>query len=155
MIWHESHIRELALFLGVWFYVVYPLVKLLSYAAWCHWSAAYLEIKPGRSAFKDGLLRFAIGLAFGGAAYLIVVSLSAETLSRLQDRASPRVYYVAAFVPLRWVEWWIMERVIAVRPGGLLTTSRGSAWWRAGGVLVSFASDAPLFFLAGILGVIA
>ena len=81
MFWHAHHVSGLASLIRVWFYAVYPLIKLLAYVAWCHWGAAFLDVKPGRSAFKDGGIRFAIGLAFGGAVYLIAGALGAETIS--------------------------------------------------------------------------
>ena len=155
MFLHTQHIAGLTALLGAWLYGVYPLVKLLAYAAWCHWGGGYLDLKPGRSALKDGLIRFAIGLAFGGAVALAAAALGDDRITRLYDHVRPGMVYLAVFLPIRWTEWWIMERVMTHRPGPLIRTSRRELEWRVGGILTSFASDAPLFLLVGFLGVIA
>jgi hypothetical protein len=155
MFWHAHHVSGLASLIRVWFYAVYPLIKLLAYVAWCHWGAAFLDVKPGRSAFKDGGIRFAIGLAFGGAVYLIAGALGAETISWVYDRVGRSAAYIAVFTPIRWVEWWIMEHLMAREPDPLTRVSRRTLCWRAGGILTSFASDAPLFLLVSFLGAIA
>jgi hypothetical protein len=156
MIWQDHRAAaELTALIGVWLYLICPLVKLLAYCGWCRWGKAFLEAKPGLSALKDGLLRFAIGLAFGGAVYLIASALGPESLSRLYDRMGRNAVYVSVFVPIRWVEWWIMEHVMARNPGRLFHVTRGTLSWRAGGMLVSFATDVPLFALVSFLGAIA
>ena len=155
MFLHTQHSAGLTLWLGAWLYGAYPLVKLLAYAAWCRWGAFYLELKPGNSSLKNGAIRFLIGLAFGAAVSLVVLALGDSRLARLYDHARPGAVYLAVFLPIRWVEWWIMERIMARRPGHLILASRRELWWRAGGILVSFASDAPLFLLVGLLAVIA
>ncbi|MFI5345985.1 MAG: hypothetical protein ACHQ51_06390 [Elusimicrobiota bacterium] len=155
MFWHVRHAAGLISFLVVWLYGVYPLIKFLVYAGWCRWGEKFLEVEAGRSALKDGAIRFLIGMAFGGAVYLLAGFLGAETVSGLYDRFGRGTVYVAVFAPIRWVEWWIMERLLARRPGGLFHAERGQLYWRAGGVLASFASDAPLFLFVSFVSAIA
>ena len=154
MFWHTNRIAGLSFYLGVWLYAVYPLVKLFAYVAWCHWGAVYLDVKPV-SAFKDGLIRFLIGLAFGAMVYLTAVALGPERLSWIYDRIRPSVVFILVFTPIRWVEWWIMEHVMTGKPDRLLLVSRGPLFWRIGGILTSFASDIPLFLFVGFIGAIA
>ena len=44
---------------------------------------------------------------------------------------------------------------MAREPDPLTRVSRRTLCWRAGGILTSFASDAPLFLLVSFLGAIA
>ncbi len=155
MFWHASRDADLAAFLRIWLYVVYPLIKLLAYVAWCRWGASFLDAKPGLSAWKEGAIRFVLGLAFGGAVSLAAVALGADALAWLYGRLGRTAVYVAVFTPLRWAEWWIMERFMAREQGPLFHPTRRTLFWRAGGILTSFASDAPLFLLVSFIGAIA
>lgn len=128
---------------------LYALLKFAAYSGWC-WVGLSL-FQPGkerrlRKALLLGAARLLMGLAFGAAIYLLATLVAA--VSRSQVAA-----YLLVYVPVRWVEWAILEAFI--HPGargfngfffGAGETSRG---WRARGILVSCLADIPVIASVG------
>ena len=118
-------------------FVAYATAKLLAYAAWCALGLRIVgaEASP-RAAFRLGIIRWCIGLAFGIIIFFAVGSIEAQqTASR----------YFAIYTPTRVVEWAIIAFLIVVRRN-LGGTSRSKlvlllAIWCIGGIGVSFVTD--------------
>ncbi len=112
-------------------YVLYVAVKLISYIAWCWvglrlWRAGSTSLL---SAAGFGILRLAIGVAFGVAIFLVVPTQPEDVIWK----------YVVIYTPVRVVEWFIMALII----GGASDnqTILDSVLWCLGGIVVSFAAD--------------
>lgn len=138
---------------------LYAVLKYAVYSAWC---AAGLALLVGRDAVVWrraaglGALRVAIGLAFGTFIFLASLAVFAG-LSETEVGASrhlPHVLtYLAVYVPVRWLEWGILELVIdPVRRGfgGLVAGGSGPGRrFRLGGILVSCLADLPMILSMG------
>ena len=115
--------------------LVYAAVKFLAYSAWC-----YLGLRSVRAgglvgmAIRLGAVRWALGLVFGVAVFVLIGSIDAEAVART---------YFLVYTPVRAVEWGIMIWLIARRasrassPGAAVTLGA----WYVGGLLLSFATD--------------
>jgi len=128
--------------------LAYAAIKLTAYAAWCLVGLSKLGDRPfglGR-AFALGALRLAIGIAVGTTLARTMQGLITQDVAR----------YWEVFVPVRWLEWGLIE-LLVVRRGnpaaGFLVGSSGRArLWRLGGIGVSCLADLPLFTLLFPLG---
>jgi hypothetical protein len=112
-------------------YVIYVLIKLACYTAWC-WLGLRLW-QPTSSGWRKatgfGFLRLLIGVVFGVSIFFIVPIQADDVLWK----------YLTIYTPVRLVEWlilaWILRRNL--QRTGLVTT----LGWCAGGILVSFVAD--------------
>jgi hypothetical protein len=112
-------------------YVLYVAVKLISYIAWC-WVGLRLWRAGSTGLMKAagfGILRLAIGVAFGIAIFLAVPTQPEDVMWK----------YVAIYTPVRIVEWFIMALLIARTSDS--RTTLNSILWCLGGIVVSFAAD--------------
>lgn len=142
---------------------LYGALKYAVYTAWC---AAGLALLAGRAAVAPrralglGALRVALGLAFG--TFIFLASLAVFAGISETPLAGSRVLahaatYLAVYVPVRWLEWGILELVVDPERrglGGLLLggSGRGRAF-RLGGILVSCLADLPMILSIGGLPV--
>jgi hypothetical protein len=112
-------------------YVLYVAVKLVSYIAWC-WLALRLWRPESASVIRAsgfGLLRLAIGVAFGITIYFAGSIEPGDVIWK----------YIAIYAPVRMVEWSILAFLIA--RGSELKTILRSVLWCLGGIVVSFVAD--------------
>lgn len=117
--------------------IFYALIKFVAYCCWCFVGLRIFE--PERATLagsvKYGSIRWLVGLGFGMAAAVALGSVASESVVAL---------YFGVYVPLRIVEWAIvllLMRGASSHSASLLRNPR--AWfWVAGGIVVSFASDA-------------
>ena len=112
-------------------YLFYIAVKLISYIAWC-WVALRLWEASSTSLIRAagfGILRLAIGVAFGLAIFFAVPTQPENVMGK----------YVAIYAPVRMVEWFIMALIIGRTSDN--QTTLNSILWCLGGIVVSFAAD--------------
>jgi hypothetical protein len=112
-------------------YLFYIAVKLISYIAWC-WVALRLWGASSTSLIRAagfGILRLAIGVAFGLAIFFAVPTQPENVMGK----------YVAIYAPVRMVEWFIMALIIGRTSDN--QTTLNSILWCLGGIVVSFAAD--------------
>ena len=112
-------------------YLFYIAVKLISYIAWC-WVALRLWEASSTSLIRAagfGILRLAIGVAFGLAIFFAVPTQPENVMWK----------YVAIYAPVRMVEWFIMA--LSIGRTSDHQTTLNSILWCLGGIVVSFAAD--------------
>jgi hypothetical protein len=112
-------------------YLIYIAVKLICYIAWC-WVALRLWRVGSASFIKAagfGVLRLAIGVAFGIAIFLVVPTQPQDLLWK----------YIVIYVPVRMVEWFILALIIGRKSDN--QTSLNTIMWCLGGIVVSFVAD--------------
>jgi hypothetical protein len=112
-------------------YLIYVAVKLICYVAWC-WVALRLWRVPPVALSKAagfGVLRLAIGVAFGIAIFFMFPAEPAGLLSK----------YIVIYAPVRMVEWFILVLIIGRNSDN--QTTLNSIMWCLGGIVVSFAAD--------------
>ena len=137
--------------------IAYIALKYLAYAAWCFVGLSLLSVSPvGLSrALGFGLLRMLLGFMFGLFIYLV----GSIVYSALIDApATGLLTYLAVYVPVRWVEWSIIEILVApsARKFGVFWTGLNSPdrLRRLGGGFISCVADVPMIIaLGGILPV--
>lgn len=116
--------------------LVYAAVKFLAYSAWCYLGLRSVRAAAGQvaMAIRLGAVRWALGLGFGIAVFLLIGSIDAEAVART---------YVLVYTPVRAVEWGIMIALIARRASRVLTPGAAVTLgaWYVGGLLLSFATD--------------
>ena len=112
-------------------YVIYVLIKLAFYTAWC-WVGLRLwrpDSTRWRKATAFGVLRLAIGVFFGVTIFIAVPT----------DRSDVLWKYLAIYTPVRMLEWlilgWILRRK-SENKSVLFTLL-----WCLGGIVVSFVAD--------------
>ena len=112
-------------------YLLYVVVKLLAYSAWCWVGLRWLRnIGSIGAASAYGFLRLFVGIVFG-----VVIFFSYQPPAK--NLLAP---YLAIYAPIRLVEWLIIAGVFAMKSESPLP--RGKALlWCLGGILVSFAAD--------------
>jgi hypothetical protein len=112
-------------------YLIYILIKLASYTAWC-WVGLRLW-QPGstgwRKATAFGVLRLAIGVVFGAAIFLAIPAQRDDVVWK----------YLTIYTPVRLVEWSILAWILLRKSGH--TTRWGAILWCIGGIIVSFVAD--------------
>lgn len=112
-------------------YVIYILIKLAFYTAWC-WVGLRLwqaDSATWGKATAFGLLRLLIGICFGVAIFISVPAQPDDVLWK----------YLSIYAPVRLVEWLILAFILrskSASPSIPLT-----ALWCIGGIVVSFAAD--------------
>ncbi len=112
-------------------YVLYVSVKLIAYIAWC-WVGLRLWRIPSASLGKAagfGILRLAIGVAFGAVIFFIAPAQREGLLWK----------YIVIYAPVRMLEWFIMAAIIGRKADN--QTIPNSVLWCLGGIAVSFAAD--------------
>ncbi len=114
---------------------LYGLVKFAAYSAWCYFGLRRSGVplsradRLGRSVFV-GMLRWLLGLILGVLLFFLVpVSSQSEVVPT----------YLAVYVPVRVLEWWLVGLVLL--PRDQLFASRLRLMWIAGGIVISFATD--------------
>lgn len=128
---------------------LYALLKLAAYSGWCWVGLGLFQLgaeRRLRKALALGAARLLMGLAFGIVIYLLATLVAAASRSQI-------LAYLLVYVPVRWVEWAIVEALM--HPGargldgfifGAGETSRG---WRARGILLSCLADIPIIASVG------
>lgn len=125
----------------------YPILKYLSYAAWCGLlSRAYNpERRLWRTAWGLGIVRLFIGIIVG----------AILTYSGIQIEFGTHYVFtwVALMLPVRWLEWSVMALILAKSgfdPAKFLLGVNGKLRaWQLGGIVVSFATDFLMMMAAG------
>ncbi len=112
-------------------YVIYVVIKLVCYVAWC-WVGLRLwtpESSRLRKAAAFGVLRLGIGVFFGLAIFFTIAAQPDDVVWK----------YLAIYTPVRFVEWliiaWILRRQSSLKSPTL------ALLWCAVGIVVSFAAD--------------
>jgi hypothetical protein len=112
-------------------YVIYILIKLAFYTAWC-WLGLRLwqpDSTRWRKATAFGILRLAIGIFFGVAIFFAIPTQPDNVLWK----------YLTIYTPVRMVEWlivaWILRRTSTNKSVPLILL------WSVGGIVVSFVAD--------------
>jgi len=110
--------------------VLYGVVKLLAYAAWC-WFALRLAGCAGllARAAAMGLVRWLIGLVLGVFLFFALPTTRDQVLAQ----------YIAVYVPVRALEWLVIGAWL-LPPGASWSASRRPLWV-AGGITLSFITD--------------
>jgi hypothetical protein len=112
-------------------YIVYVVVKLLAYIAWC-WVGLRIWRAESASLVRAsawGVIRLAIGVGFGVMIFLAAATENQDLLWK----------YVAIYSPVRMLEWLILAFMIART--SRVRTARNVVLWCVGGIVVSFAAD--------------
>ena len=132
--------------------------KGAAYALWC--GVGVLWFRPERVrraglAIGLGALRLCLGLLFGVAIFFasVLVYAGLDEAGAFSPTAAMLLTYAAVYLPVRWIEWGIIEAILTPRARSLAgfalgagSTARG---WRAGGALISCLADVPLMLAAG------
>ena len=141
---------------------LYLALKGAAYVWWC--ARGVRRFRPERAGSRAlalglGGARLALGAVFGVAIFLLG-ALVYERLSEsaaLDATAVTVLTYLAVYVPVRWIEWAIIEAALMPRSRGLagfvLGPDAGARVWRLGGALISCLADMPLMFAVGGLPV--
>jgi len=139
--------------------LLYVLAKFVAYSLWCAygiqrlWSferAANVQLATasGTSPAKKlllaggyGFLRLLMGVFFG----ILIWILGTMVAGNLWDVPHRDIVtYLLVYVPVRWVEWSILDWIMARKSG----TKMGYAW-RFGGIAVSCVADIPIMAATG------
>jgi hypothetical protein len=126
---------------------IYIGLKLTLYTAWSYGGMRHLRPKrpPGwLDALRWGVVRLGIGWVTGILVAPLVVGAVATGHLPL--------FYATGLVVVRWLEWGLLEVMIAPELGGrsiLLGSSRSGRVWRVGAVLASYLADAPFLLTQG------
>lgn len=127
--------------------LVYFALKYAAYASWMYLGIQLFASRGGvPRALMLGLLRVVMGLAFG---FLIYLGSTAVAIAAHDAGLAPQVVaYLGVYVPVRWIEWGIME--VILRPSAspahlLLDIDWIGRKWRCGGIVISCLADLVLF----------
>ena len=130
--------------------VLYAVLKFAVYSGWC-WVGLKLfrphgERRP-RAALGLGLLRLGMG-AFFGILIWVLGTAAARPLGGNQV-----LIYLAVYVPVRWIEWAIIDLLIQPERFSFKVFFLGagpvSRGWRARGIVVSCLADVPVIVSMG------
>jgi len=135
----------------------YFVLKALAYCTWC-WVGVRM-FRPEREAklglgIGFGLFRMSLGLVFGVGIFLggAVVYGGFES-AELSTSVAMALTYLAVYVPVRWIEWAIVETILVTGEKTFTTFLGGSSArgvrWRLGGIAISCLADVPLMVAAG------
>ena len=112
--------------------LVYIGAKLLGYTLWSG-AGLYLLKRPSVSgAFKFGILRLMLGVAFGASVFMLYHPASSAHLI---------LPYLAIYGPVRWLEWSILGKWQNPSDKLLWSNDWRQNLWRLGGIAVSFGID--------------
>jgi len=111
-------------------YLLYVVVKLACYTAWCWLGLSLWRPNAGfGKALAFGVLRLGIGVVFGTVIFLAAGTQPEGLLWN----------YIAIYTPVRLVEWFILAWLIRRASD---TKVPSSPWfWCLGGIVVSFVAD--------------
>ncbi len=137
---------------------LYFALKGAAYVAWC--ALGVRRFRPERArvaglAFGLGFLRLALGLVFGIAIFVAgaLVYAGLDELGTYGTTTVMVLTYLAVYVPVRWIEWAIIEAILTPRGRGLtafvLGSDNAARRWRLGGALISCLADLPLMLSVG------
>jgi hypothetical protein len=134
---------------------LYALLKYGAYAAWCGVGLRFLALQWRRrvlAAAGFGLLRLAMGIGFGIGIWILAMLMYGslrEDGSPMSHVAATAATYAAVYVPVRWIEWSLLEVAMNRKARSLRGWWAGpggrSRLWRLGGIAISCAADVPLF----------
>jgi hypothetical protein len=142
--------------------LVYLALKGAAYVAWC--ARGVRLFRPERArvlglAVGLGLLRMGLGLGFG----VLIFFAGAFVYAGLDEAgvfgatSVTILTYLAVYVPVRWIEWAILEALLTPRArslgGFFLGADTRARSWRLGGALISCLADLPLMLSVGGLPV--
>lgn len=119
--------------------LLYAIVKLVAYSVWCAFGLR-LAGQPGglaRAAWL-GLVRWLIGLIVGTIIFFVVPAKRSDVVA----------LYFAIYVPVRFVEWYILSKLLLPRGAewpspsaeGFRSSTRRLPWI-LGGIVLSFLTD--------------
>lgn len=112
-------------------YVIYILIKLAFYSAWC-WVGLRLwqsDSPRWRKATAYGFLRLAIGVFFGVTIFFAVPAQQDDALWK----------YLTIYTPIRLIEWLIVAWII--RRNAANKSIPFTPLWCVRGIVVSFIAD--------------
>lgn len=136
----------------------YLLLKAAAYCTWC-WLGVR-AFRPERAAklglgLSLGVLRMLLGLVFGVGIFFAGGAVM-ESLSRVEALpfgVASALTYLAVYVPVRWLEWGLIEFLLVTGERDLTTVLGGSGkrgvHWRLGGIALSCLADAPWMLAMG------
>ena len=136
---------------------VYFGLKYLAYSAWMLYALKLFADRVSvPRALLLGLGRSAMGIGFGAVIFcfsILVLAAASETAAGMV--VTQVIVYLSVYVPVRWIEWGIMEAVVRrgqVKRGNFLIGHdlRGRMW-RLGGIGVSCLADVVLISQIGSL----
>lgn len=125
----------------------YLSIKYIAYTIWIFLAAKFFQPQDKFSAMTWGAFRLLLGIILG---YLILSLIRLLGFRNVYSFGTMLpIAYFAILVPVRWVEWWIMEKLIASKTEGVLFIPKTVAHlkWRIGGIVISFLADAPALFI--------
>jgi hypothetical protein len=135
----------------VYMMALYAIVKWFFYAFWCNIGVGLFrrEKLPPQAGFWDKT-RFSEGMYYGVIRLFIGIVLG--SIIWFMGHSASAGFYLLGFIPVRWFEWSILDRLIKRRklslPGFWIGENMRSSLWRLGGILVSYAADFPLIVLS-------
>jgi hypothetical protein len=132
-------------------------LKYLAYSAWMLYALKLFADRVSvPRALRLGLGRSAMGIGVGALIFVGgILMLAATSNSSMGIVASQVIVYLCVYVPVRWIEWGIMEAVVRrPRPqgGSFLSGYDGRGrLWRMGGIAVSCLADVVMIWQLGSL----
>lgn len=119
--------------------LLYVLLKLVAYTFWCGMGAKIFQCSNfWRKTLLGGIYRTLLGIVFGTGIF-IFVGLSGI----LNEREY--LYYLLMYVPIRWIEWGIIEQFLLKEKGSvgniIFTKNPRTVFWRFGGIAISCLAD--------------
>lgn len=135
---------------------IYLFVKFTAYVAWCAVGIVFLNLAFRRrfgAALIFGSIRLFMGFGFGVAIFIAGGLMYSQLYGNLSESFAGVVTYLSVYVPVRWIEWSLLEVFMNKRSrsglGFLLGADARSRLWRAGGIFISCLADIPLIMVAG------
>ena len=139
----------------------YFAVKGAAYCGWC--GVGVNRFRPASTrrvglALGLGALRLVMGFVFGvGIFFASAFAVAGLDESGVGVTAAMVLAYLGVYVPVRWVEWALIEAILHTPARSLAGFTRGgdraSRTWRLGGIAISCLADVPLMLAAGGLPV--
>lgn len=141
--------------LSTTFFLAFLPIKLLAYILWSYVGISYLKLNvnhPKLRAVMYGLFRLLTGLLFGMAlAFLALMIFNYET-----PIASGIIAYLAVYLPVRWLEWSILEFIMNPKSRSfdffVFGVNKFSRRWRLGGLVLCGLFDVPFIIMTGGAG---
>lgn len=122
-------------------------LKFVIYIVWCFYGIRLFNPKWQGQALKGiglGFVKLLIGITFN---FILVIRVMDELpfLNLYMYKYGFILMYFAIHIPLRWVEWAIMDMIVsptsATLKSFLFGYSKSSRFWRTGGIIISFTTD--------------
>jgi hypothetical protein len=110
--------------------VLYGIVKLVAYAAWSGFALRLAGQPRGFArAAGMGLVRWVIGAIVGLVIFFVVPAQRSDVVE----------LYFAVYVPVRFIEWYVLSRLVL--PRGVSWPAPRRLPWIVGGIVLSFLTD--------------